>query len=312
MNLVEIRNRLPFVFGSRKEPARPTVEVLYPTSQLDQQLELIPDAALIIAQDTQGKRTIKHFNTAFLRLDRATQVAVLQNQQPGETPMAAFFQTYMHDLKNSLTGPYGRAQMLASLPAGDPRVKEYAEAVVCGLRAAIDQTIRFPAQLEIAGELKKEPVDIIPMLKNIVAERVEIAKNTEEGLKQLEFNIDPTVPAQVINADPKIASVFTNVVTNGLQAMRGCPRQQLVISYEYSEKFFGILIQDTGGGILMHNPNDVFTKGKTTKQDGNGLGLFDARNIIEAHQGKIEIRRTGPSGTTMAIYLPWQKSYILA
>ena len=40
------------------------------------------------------------------------------------------------------------------------------------------------------------------------------------------------------------------------------------------------------------------------RKDGSGLGLTIARDIAQAHGGRLTLDRTGPDGTTFRLELP--------
>jgi signal transduction histidine kinase len=68
----------------------------------------------------------------------------------------------------------------------------------------------------------------------------------------------------------------------------------------------GILIQisDNGCGIRKEDLAHVFDPYFTTKSSGTGLGLAIVNNIVEAHEGKINIDSDAGKGTTVSIFLP--------
>jgi signal transduction histidine kinase len=66
-----------------------------------------------------------------------------------------------------------------------------------------------------------------------------------------------------------------------------------------------VKIKDTGKGIDLEIFPRLFTKFATRSFEGTGLGLFIAKNIIEAHGGKIWAQNNPDSvGTTFAFSLP--------
>src|SRR6266436_4901905 len=71
-----------------------------------------------------------------------------------------------------------------------------------------------------------------------------------------------------------------------------------------------ILVRDSGHGIPAETLRKIFDPYFTTKtadaqgQGGTGLGLAMAREVIEAHQGRIRVESTVGEGTTFTIKLP--------
>ena len=65
-----------------------------------------------------------------------------------------------------------------------------------------------------------------------------------------------------------------------------------------------ITLEDNGCGIPHVNLDRVFEPFFTTKPHGLGLGLMNARNIVEEHNGTIQVNSKMGSGTTFVIELP--------
>jgi len=69
-----------------------------------------------------------------------------------------------------------------------------------------------------------------------------------------------------------------------------------------------VTISDDGDGITpgdLPHVFDRFYRGTSTSRAGTGIGLAIARDIIDAHGGKITARSGGPgTGATFTILLP--------
>ncbi|MFY4730312.1 ATP-binding protein, partial [Nitrospira sp. BLG_2] len=70
-----------------------------------------------------------------------------------------------------------------------------------------------------------------------------------------------------------------------------------------------IEIEDSGQGISQENLDHIFdpfftTKHASTVNEGTGLGLTIAHQIIREHQGEIQVQSTEGIGTTFRINLP--------
>src|SRR5712691_9834790 len=71
-----------------------------------------------------------------------------------------------------------------------------------------------------------------------------------------------------------------------------------------------IVVRDSGQGIPAETLRKIFDPYFTTKtadaqgQGGTGLGLAMAREVIEAHQGRIRVESAVGQGTTFTLKLP--------
>jgi two-component system sensor histidine kinase PilS (NtrC family) len=100
----------------------------------------------------------------------------------------------------------------------------------------------------------------------------------------------------------KLKSGFTNILNNAFEVSN---RQKPIDIRTYQNTKDGFVeIRDHGNGISRQNLRKVFEPFFTTKKGGTGLGLAIAKNIIEAHGGKIEVKSKMGAGTTFTIKLP--------
>lgn len=65
-----------------------------------------------------------------------------------------------------------------------------------------------------------------------------------------------------------------------------------------------IAVADKGVGIPEENLSRIFVPFFTTKPHGTGLGLAIAKEIVQAHGGKIEVQSRVGEGTTFSFTIP--------
>ncbi len=118
-----------------------------------------------------------------------------------------------------------------------------------------------------------------------------------------------TAPVE-LNADvDRLHQVLNNLVVN---ALRHTPRGgSISLSVEDGGNTFRIVVRDTGEGIPADDLPYVFDRfwrgdrARSRSGDvGGGLGLPIARQLIEAHGGRIEVASEQDEGTTFTIELP--------
>lgn len=72
-----------------------------------------------------------------------------------------------------------------------------------------------------------------------------------------------------------------------------------------------ITIAENGSGIPETMRETLFGSFKSTKAEGNGLGLWVVKDIVQNHRGRIQYRsrtHVGKSGTIFRICLPVQQA----
>lgn len=104
-----------------------------------------------------------------------------------------------------------------------------------------------------------------------------------------------------------LKQVFYNVIQNGALAVRDSNRGGTVsVTSRRVENGIEIAIADTGVGMTAEQIAHAFEPFYTTRPAGHGtgLGLTVARDIVQAHDGRIAIDSRPGTGTTVTVFLP--------
>ncbi|WP_198299612.1 ATP-binding protein [Tumebacillus avium] len=112
----------------------------------------------------------------------------------------------------------------------------------------------------------------------------------------------------MITADcDQLQQVFLNLLNNAIDATPSGGTINVTVRRDEAEpQFVQIVISDTGQGIPEDRLADVFEPFYTTKSRGTGLGLSNAKSIIEAHGGDMEVESAVDHGTVVSIWLPFE------
>lgn len=201
-----------------------------------------------------------------------------------------------HEFRN----PIGSIRSSAKLLTKELEKSEYLRVILDECRnveTLIDEFLNFAGPLL----LKKNRVALNVLVEDAIMavlsdERgggIVLKKALHKG--QIEIEVDVA----------KMKRAIMNIAQNGVEAMDG--EGTLWIKTEVGGGFVRIEITDTGKGIRDEDLKRVFEPFFTTKERGTGLGLAIARNIVEAHNGRIECRTEVGKGTTFSIYLPLEE-----
>jgi len=200
-----------------------------------------------------------------------------------------------HDLRNPLTSIQNACYYLKmKLGASkDEKVKKMFE--------VIDKEIDY------ANNIVKDLLDF-SRVKKPELKKVDLVLAIQDALAQLEFPENITLATKfsevpATEADPdQLRRVFQNIALNGIQAMPY--GGELTVSTRKSGDFIEVAFTDTGIGIPKDSLDKLFTPLFTTKSQGVGLGLAICKNIVEGHNGKIEVKSKVGERSTFTVKLP--------
>jgi two-component system, NtrC family, sensor histidine kinase HydH len=110
-------------------------------------------------------------------------------------------------------------------------------------------------------------------------------------------------PATLRVNQRQLRRVLLNLFANSRDALKG--GGAITVSTEDSPAGYRITVSDTGEGIPPEALSRLTTPFTTLKENGSGLGLFLAREILQHHGGRLEIQSIQGEGTSVILTLPY-------
>lgn len=205
--------------------------------------------------------------------------------------IAAFF---VHDLKNLASK---LAMMFKNLPVhfDNAAFREDALRLMSQSVAQIDGMCGQLSLLREKLEIRPVETDLNQLVTATLA-----AINGLTG-DRLEQNLNP-LPKLFVDPD-QIQKVLTNMILNAGDAVG--EKGEICISTLSRDGWVELGVSDTGCGISKEFMNEcLFRPFKTTKPQGTGIGLFQSKMIVEAHNGLIEVDSRVGEGSTFRVLLP--------
>jgi len=177
-------------------------------------------------------------------------------------------------------------EILADVVADSKRAAE----IIRKIRVYLKKSLHKPAPLNINTAIR----EILPLIRSNAV------------IKNVSLNVELAPDLPPVKGDRiQLQQVLVNLALNGFEAMTGEGEKALTIRTAGDGKTVTVSVKDTGTGITVDNPEDLFKPFFTTKNEGMGMGLAVNRSIIEAHGGslKAENNSDGP-GATFSFILP--------
>jgi PAS domain S-box-containing protein len=154
----------------------------------------------------------------------------------------------------------------------------------------------------VEGQLQLEPqaMDLRTLTRQVLDQ-------FQEELAQAGCPVTLDAPAPVPGTwDPaRIEQVLTNLLTNAMKYGRGQP---ITVTVTHEGTQARLVVRDEGIGIPREHLERIFGRFERAvapgKYGGMGLGLYIARQIVEAHGGEIHVVSAPGQGATFTVTLP--------
>ena len=201
----------------------------------------------------------------------------------------------IHDLKNQITSLSLLSQN-AEKCFDDP---EFQKDAIRTLARTVEQMqallSRLSSPREAAVEFRDQPVELAVLLAETVA--------TVAFPGHLQVVTDLAVESWVL-ADPEaLRRVLQNLLTNAIQATPGEGTIQVVV--HRNEADFVVSVADTGAGMSEEFVREsLFVPFRTTKRGGWGIGLYQVKEIVERHGGRLTVTTKEVAGSTFHMVVP--------
>jgi signal transduction histidine kinase len=145
-------------------------------------------------------------------------------------------------------------------------------------------------------ELNKERFSLAGMVSN-----VKDSLSREYDISEVEISYSESSSVYLEADKNLISQAFFNLLRNSLDASE---RGLISIHAEQKKRAAEVRIEDSGSGIPEENQERIFEPFFSTKKKGLGVGLYLTKKIIEAHEGRIEVRSQKGQGTVFVIHIP--------
>jgi two-component system sensor histidine kinase BaeS len=171
------------------------------------------------------------------------------------------------------------------------------------MQPLLDDLSLLHGQVQGTIQLNRQPVAIDDWLPPLLLPWRAAAQ--EKGL-QWQTDIPPGLPTLRIDPD-RLGQVVGNLLSN---AVKYTPAEGAIsVSAAVTANELLIRVKDTGPGVRLEEQERIFEPFYRSQEErrfpqGLGLGLTIARDLVKAHDGRLDLQSTPGAGSCFTIHLP--------
>jgi len=203
----------------------------------------------------------------------------------------------IHDLKNAVQNLSFVVQNAADY-LDDPEFRKDAITTIADTATRMNEMITRLSSVPEKLELYMTETLLLPFLEDT------LKKSKVSKLSHIHLRLEVDSPELKLAIDQRhFQSVLLNLLSNAAEAIGEAAGEIAIHVFRHQEKV-GILVKDSGSGMSAEHLKSLFTPFKTTKKKGLGIGLYQCKTIVDAHNGTITVESEIGQGTTFRIELP--------
>ena len=219
--------------------------------------------------------------------------------------MGELASTVAHEVRNPLnaigmTAQRLRREFLGANPAGSARdeaeLKELLD-VLGGETQRINRIVQQFLDYARPPRLSLREASLREMLETAAG-----ALGAKAATRRVTIESDLTGAGDAVFDPDQLKQAVDNLLRNAIDASPDGGRVRLEARRGVSDHVIDVV--DEGPGIPADIVPKIFDLYFTTKADGTGVGLAVTHQIVEAHQGRIEVDSSPGRGTRMRVRIP--------
>jgi signal transduction histidine kinase len=246
--------------------------------------------------DDEIGRLAGSFNDMLDRLDHA-QDALVRSEKLAVTGLLAA--RVAHDVRNPLSSIKMQTQLQLQAQMNGEQAKPLLQAMLRDINQ-VESVIRDLLELARPGATTLATVPLNDAVRDVLEQ---LAPQFTHRKIAVETALAEALPAARLDYD-RFKQAVLNVLVNAADAMAYGGLIGVTTRLGDDGSTLVLQICDDGEGVAPEMIDRVFDPFVSTKREGVGLGLVNAKAVVESHGGRIVLAPRQPRGTCVTIWLP--------
>lgn len=322
--VIAINNAAARLFGVRREDVHgKIVQEIIRNVKLQEQIDAVFDSGEpvedeLVLKEEEGER---YLQTSLVTLNdgrkKSVGVLLVMNDvtrvRKLESIRRDFVANVSHELRTPITSIQGYVETLLDGALDSREDSEHFLGIVLRqsgrLNAIIDDLLSLSRIEEESseGEIIKEDGNLCMVLDSAVQ-----TCQLKADAQDVTITFDCSEDLILTMNSTLIEQAMVNLLVNAIKySGKGSEVAVTAFGTEIDERQEVLIeVKDTGSGIAKEHLPRLFErfyrsdKARSREMGGTGLGLAIVKHIVQAHEGRVEVKSEEGSGTTFSVYLP--------
>ncbi|RMF18604.1 MAG: hybrid sensor histidine kinase/response regulator [Candidatus Dadabacteria bacterium] len=224
----------------------------------------------------------------------------------------SLLQNVSHELKTPLVSIRGYAELLRNRYGDnlDDTQKEFLDIIVRNadhLNRVIEGLVQASQSVRGLSPFERQVFSFGALLEDVLKE---IRPSAEKA--QVEVHAESCDPDEVhISGDQhQIRQMLLNLIGNAIKFTTGCDRREVSVRLSRRGDRVTLVVADTGIGIPEDKLPRIFERfyqvdpSATRRYGGMGIGLSLVKEVVENHEGSLNVQSRAGEGATFTVEIP--------
>jgi len=213
-----------------------------------------------------------------------------------------------HELRTPLNSINGNIELLNTTHLNDEQLRYLDSLQECTnqMLSVIEDILDYTRIKNGRLVINYDETNLYTLMESI---NIIFDKKIKEKNLNFKIIIDKDLKKNIIIDPKRIKQILINLITNSIKFTR---IGEIVVKIDLCDDLIKFIVEDTGCGIAKDKLSIAFQsfvqfiREKEKKYDGNGLGLFICKNLVNLMNGNISIESTENVGTKVTFTIPYK------
>lgn len=216
-----------------------------------------------------------------------------------------FIYSASHDLKAPITNIEGLLQVLLNSLPQEARSADRIQKISSMMQSSIDRFKKTIANLTEITKLQKENNqqsvlnDVTEVINDVILDLEPMIQSTKARLE-----VESMECIAIQFPQKNLRSIVYNLLSNALKYHSPERTPLIEVSCRQTDEYLILRVQDNGLGMNLSNTSKIFSMFTRLHNhvEGDGIGLYMVKKIIDNAGGRIEVESTPGEGSVFHVY----------